>query len=54
MTCSMTVSSAVAWLAVLCLGTLRTPFAPICSMIATLWLLGIWAGELPRAAGGMR
>src|SRR5262249_33930193 len=41
---------AVAWLAVLCLATLRTPFAPTYTMIAALWLLSVWAGELaPRA-----
>lgn len=40
---------AVAWLAVLCVATLRSPFAPTYAMIATLWLLSVWAGELaPR------
>ncbi|HWO19198.1 MAG TPA: glycosyltransferase family 87 protein [Kofleriaceae bacterium] len=35
---------AVIWLGVLCLATLRSPFAPMYSAVGTLWLLAVWAG----------
>jgi hypothetical protein len=39
---------AVIWLGVLCLATLRSPFAPTYSAIGTLWLLAVWIGAAPR------
>jgi hypothetical protein len=32
------------WLGILCLGTLRSPFAPIYTQIGTLWLLSVAVG----------
>ncbi len=32
------------WLAVICLATLRSPFAPMYSAVGTLWLLAVWLG----------
>jgi hypothetical protein len=34
---------AVVWLGILCLATLRSPFAPMYTGIGTLWLLAIMA-----------
>jgi hypothetical protein len=40
---------AVVWLGIVCVATLRSPFAPTYTAAGTLWLLSIWAGGLaPR------
>jgi hypothetical protein len=39
---------AVLWLGIVCLATLRSPFAPTYTAIATLWLLSVAAGGLAR------
>jgi hypothetical protein len=37
-------SDAILWLGILCLATLRSPFAPMYTAVGTLWLLAIWVG----------
>jgi alpha-1,2-mannosyltransferase len=40
---------AVVWLGIVCLATLRSPYAPMYSAVGTLWLLALGAGVLrPR------
>jgi Glycosyltransferase family 87 len=39
---------AIVWLGVLCLATLRSPFAPTYSAIGSVWLLSLWAGWIDR------
>jgi alpha-1,2-mannosyltransferase len=41
---------AIVWLGVLGLATLRSPFAPTYTVVTTLWLLAVWAGDTPRRA----
>jgi hypothetical protein len=38
---------AVIWLAIICLATLRSPFAPAYTAIGTLWLLAVGVGAAP-------
>jgi len=43
------IRDAVLWLGIVCLGTLRSPFAPSYTAIGSLWLLAIGAGVIgPR------
>jgi hypothetical protein len=42
---------AVLWLGILCLATLRSPFAPQYTGIGTLWLLAMARGIAPRRIG---
>lgn len=41
----------IAWLAVLCLATLRSPYAPLYTGIGTLWLLAVMRGNRARWLG---
>jgi hypothetical protein len=38
----------VLWLGILCMATLRSPFAPMYTAVGTLWLLAVGVGVRPR------
>lgn len=41
----------IVWLGLLCLATLRSPYAPLYTGIGTLWLLALARGVVPRYLG---
>lgn len=45
--------AAMLWIAVLTLGTLRSPFAPAYVTVPVLWLFSLWASEVRRAPGAV-